>query len=471
VIVLSQARVDAHPMTTITEGPEMTRHHCVARLALSCCPLALLLVGWLAAVSPGVAAAAPYDEGLILSPPLTPSTQTARALASAAVNLPASVDLRADAPPVGDQGPVNSCAAWASDYTALGYWENRDGIGGGALEPMYTYSQLVGGQNVGTAIDANLNIAIGQGVDQQADYPQGNDDYRDLPTADETANATHWRLSGYQDLAVAPNAASTITQDSIEEALAGNEPVVIGIPIYNNFYDVTSADGGLYTGPEDGFTGDYHAVTALGYNASGLIIENSWGTGWGAGGFATLAWSFVNAYVQEASAVGDLVHVQPAIHGPASGLTGQTLSFSATATDSAALGALSDSYAWQIGPAGQTPSTYSGAGVSYRFPVAGIYDITVTTSDTLGQRTTVMLPVTITQSGRPTAKISTSPADLESVPDDTAVTRSLPISGRSVTGRQPTWPPRRTSTPAQAPTMPRSPSSTLPAYRSRPARP
>ncbi len=36
-----------------------------------------------------------------------------------------------------NQGQVGSCAAWASDYSALGYWENKEGIAGGGLEPMY----------------------------------------------------------------------------------------------------------------------------------------------------------------------------------------------------------------------------------------------------------------------------------------------------------------------------------------------
>ena len=38
--------------------------------------------------------------------------------------------------------------------------------------------------------------------------------------------------------------------------------------------------------------------------ATGVRIENSWGTSWGAGGFATLGWDFVESEVCEAEAAG-----------------------------------------------------------------------------------------------------------------------------------------------------------------------
>ena len=58
--------------------------------------------------------------------------------------LPASVDLSQYNPPVGDQGQVGSCTAWASGYYLRGWYAKRDGYyptggstGRDGFEPMY----------------------------------------------------------------------------------------------------------------------------------------------------------------------------------------------------------------------------------------------------------------------------------------------------------------------------------------------
>ena len=59
--------------------------------------------------------------------------------------------------------------------------------------------------------------------------------------------------------------------------LAAGDPVVIGIPVYYyNFFFVGSTNNGLYTSPSGSFEGD-HAIAALGYNSTGLVIENTRG--------------------------------------------------------------------------------------------------------------------------------------------------------------------------------------------------
>lgn len=80
--------------------------------------------------------------------------------------------------------------------------------------------------------------------------------------------------------------------------------MVIGVPVYNNFFS-SAAHTGYYTGPSGDLDG-YHAITALDYNTTGLVIENSWGTSWGNKGYATLSSSFVNGYVFDAVAVSSL---------------------------------------------------------------------------------------------------------------------------------------------------------------------
>jgi Papain family cysteine protease len=247
--------------------------------------------------------------GLVKTSPGRVSSAQSAAVRAEAVSLPASVDLTPYAMPVGNQGQVGSCAAWATDYSALGYWQNKQGIPGGGLEPMYTYSQVTGGHDVGSSIEGNLQIDE-QGVDNQTDYWQGNYDYWDMPATIEKAHAVNWKLTGFANLPIQPSPSSTLTQQSIEGALAAGLPVVIGIPVYDNFFYVGSANAGYYGAPSGNLDG-YHAIAALGYNSNGLVIENSWGTGWGNRGYATLSWSFVNRYVFDAVSVSPMRTGQP----------------------------------------------------------------------------------------------------------------------------------------------------------------
>lgn len=280
----------------------------VGALLAKALPGPAIVVGAVAMALPAPAAAAlPHGLGLIATRSASPTPRAAAAIRAAAAPLPDSVDLTPYAVAVGDQGLVNSCAAWATDYTALGYWENREGIAGGVLAPMYTYSQVASGQNVATTIASHLRIAEQQGVDNQADYWQGNHDYWDTPTSAESSNAADWKLTSFSELTTQPSSSSNVTQMSIEAALAAGDPVVIGFPVYDNFMTLDGSGGGFYAVPAGPYDGG-HAVTALGYNSTGLRVENSWGTSWGDSGYATLSWSFVNAYVDEAVSIGAVVY-------------------------------------------------------------------------------------------------------------------------------------------------------------------
>jgi hypothetical protein len=233
-----------------------------------------------------------------------PAVQRPVLQAAVQIGLPAAVDLSQYNPPVGDQGNVGSCVSWATGYYLRGWYARRDGYypaggagGTGSYAPMYLYSQLThgnGGPNVGTYFNDNLNILQQQGIDTRADYSQGDYDYRDLPTAGETASAAHIRLATYS------NVGGSNLQNWIEASLAGGNPVAIGIPVYPEF-DHASAASPLVDVPRPGESSrGGHAVFASKYDANGLWIENSWGTSFGLNGWAELSWSFVNQFAAEA---------------------------------------------------------------------------------------------------------------------------------------------------------------------------
>jgi Papain family cysteine protease len=232
------------------------------------------------------ASAAPLHGMGLLRP--TPHMQLTKAPEN--VSLPSSASLTQFAMPVGDQGQIGSCASWATVYSAMGYWENKDAIPppGPGGEPMYAYSQISHGVDNGSTIEAPLDIAKTQGIDSRADYFQGDFDFRDQPTAHERANALHWRSQGYTEL--------HLDQITIEAAISSGHPVVLGIPVYEDFWKNQNIDpSGVYpaSGNSRGNFEGNHAIAAMGYDSTGVVIENSWSTDWGNRGYATLRWSWL----------------------------------------------------------------------------------------------------------------------------------------------------------------------------------
>src|SRR4051794_10491369 len=364
-------------------GSVMTRHgRCrkKGRTALLALLFAFVLpssaLAWdspLQPVSPATDTTAEHGLGLDTSTiPTRFSTSAIEDVVVDAADLPATVDLTPWAMPSGNQGSVGSCAAWATDYSVLGYWMNKQHIAGGPLAPMFTYSQYSatysGGADRGSSLDYHAQVAKTGGIDALSDYAQGNFDFRTLPTAQQKANAVQWKVTSWQYLPTQQSATATVTQDSIKTALANGDPVVLGLPVYTSFDAVGAANHGFYNPTTIGTFRGNHAVTALGYDATGVRIQNQWDTWWGDNGFATLSWAFVNKYVFGAMEVGPMVDPDPVPKLVANPLItgqlgrGQTL----TATAGKYTASPTDfSYQWQRGDGttftditGATSSTY-----------------------------------------------------------------------------------------------------------------
>lgn len=243
-------------------------------------------------------------HGLGLTPVAHHQVATPR-LRLGATPLPTSVDLSPWAVPVGDQGTLSSCVTWAIDYAMLGWYSRHQGHVGEPFAPMYAYSQIEaanGWQDEGADVDEAYTIAEQQGIDTQADYPQGTNDWRDLPTdAQHVAAAAH-KTTGFHYLYASwPNPAGAAAQPAIEGALAAAQPVALSIPVYGRFERLTSTSDTMTAADATGTLLGYHEVLAIGYDATGVRIQNSWGTSWGDAGFATLGWDFVAGYSLDAS--------------------------------------------------------------------------------------------------------------------------------------------------------------------------
>jgi hypothetical protein len=98
----------------------------------------------------------------------------------------------------------------------------------------------------------------------------------------------------------------TPSVDVIKSALYDHGPVPATMAVYTDFFSYVS---GIYSYSSGNLAG-YHAVLIVGYNDSDqyFIVKNSWGTGWGEGGFFRIAYSELSSPTQ--FAYGVLVYIQ-----------------------------------------------------------------------------------------------------------------------------------------------------------------
>lgn len=82
----------------------------------------------------------------------------------------------------------------------------------------------------------------------------------------------------------------------MKQCLAERFPFVFGFNVPESFMSEKMAETGIMTMPKKGeqFVGG-HAVVAIGYNdlTKRILVQNSWGTGWGRKGLFTMPYSFI----------------------------------------------------------------------------------------------------------------------------------------------------------------------------------
>jgi hypothetical protein len=265
-------------------------------LALFSAPLARAAVNLPAANPP---AAEAHGLGLLPTSGLSKGVSPAlTGVVADAAALPASVDLSAWAPPVGNQGTLNSCASWVTGYYYR-YWLRNHLTGEtSTFAPMFLYSQLTHGADSGSSIGDNVALLQSQGIPHEADYAQGPLDYRTQPTPAEVQAAAPYRATSGSYL-MFDTGVGTEAQVAIEASLAAGRPVILTFPLYSNFIGANSSNYFVDVPSADMTPHGYHGAFVARYDAQGVWLENSWGTGWGQAGWAELSWAFVNQYAAE----------------------------------------------------------------------------------------------------------------------------------------------------------------------------
>jgi C1A family cysteine protease len=218
------------------------------------------------------------------------------ALPPAASFLPASADLSADFPAPGDQGRQDSCVAWAAGYALKSYQERVDKAWSLAddshlMSPSFIFNQIKAGDgSIGSYMEDALNLLLIKGVCSLATMPYDFTDDSRQPSPAAFAEAASYKISSW----------SRINQDSVADIkgfILDGKPVLVGIKVFHDF-DTLSPSNPVYDSDAKSSRGS-HAIVLLGYDDSMQAFKfiNSWGKGWGLGGYGWLAYALVPSAV------------------------------------------------------------------------------------------------------------------------------------------------------------------------------
>jgi len=207
--------------------------------------------------------------------------------------LPPRVDLRAQHPPVYDQGPLGSCTAQAI-AAALEFAQARQGQADvftpSRLFIYYNERAILGtvDEDSGAMLRDGIKSVARQGGPHESLWPHLVARFRRKPSAAAYRDGLRHEAIRYQRL-----------PQSIEQllgCLADGYPFVFGFSVYESFESGAVAQSGVVPLPRRGeaLIGG-HAVAAVGYDQprQRFLIRNSWGRSWGDGGYATMPYTYL----------------------------------------------------------------------------------------------------------------------------------------------------------------------------------
>lgn len=234
---------------------------------------------------------------------------------SSGIKVRPEVDPRADLPLVFDQMQLGSCTANATD-AAFEYDSWLDvGVDYGTLSRMWTYwqerkleSELGQGDTGAMGHDA-FRVAKSIGICAEADWPYDPAKYNDpayfdpaMPPYAAVQGASHYMLTKTYGTPAQ-------TEAVFKQVLSNRQTIAFGFSVYESFESPDVARSGIVPMPgmdEQQLGG--HEVLLVGYlkaMPNYFLVRNSWGTGWGIGGYFLMP----VAYVLDSNLSGDWITI------------------------------------------------------------------------------------------------------------------------------------------------------------------
>jgi len=208
--------------------------------------------------------------------------------------LPAKVDLTPQCPKeVYDQGQLGSCTANAI-AGALEFDQIKEGDKS-TFTPsrlFICYNERAMEHTVNTDSGAQIRDGIKSvgsiGAPPETDWPYDTKKFTETPPAKAFSDAPLGKALQYQRVPQVLN--------QMKGCLASGYPFVFGFTVYESFESQQVATTGVVSMPAAGekVLGG-HAVVAVGYDdtTQRFIVRNSWGPGWGKGGYFTMPYAYL----------------------------------------------------------------------------------------------------------------------------------------------------------------------------------
>ena len=207
--------------------------------------------------------------------------------------LPPQEDLRPECPKeVYDQGQLGSCTANAI-AGALQFDQIKQSLHTFIPSRLFIYyNERVMEGTVGTDSGAQIRDGIKSvgsiGAPPETDWPYVINEFAMKPPTKAYKDAPLGKALQYQRVP------QVLTQ--MKGCLASGYPFVYGFTVYESFESPQVAQTGVVPMPAAGekVLGG-HAVLAVGYddNSQRFIVRNSWGPGWGMGGYFTVPYAYL----------------------------------------------------------------------------------------------------------------------------------------------------------------------------------
>jgi C1A family cysteine protease len=207
--------------------------------------------------------------------------------------LPPMVDLRAQCPPVYDQGELGSCSAnsLGGAYQFEQMKQKETNFIPSRLFIYYNERAMEGTINVdaGASLRDGMKSLADTGVCPETLWPYVISRFKKKPCDNCYKVASGNTVIEY--LRITPH-----TLYETKHCLSDGYPVIFGFTVFESMMSDEVAQTGIVPmpGPQESPMGG-HAVLAVGYDDSKecILVRNSWGTGWGLSGYFWLPYKYV----------------------------------------------------------------------------------------------------------------------------------------------------------------------------------
>jgi hypothetical protein len=228
-------------------------------------------------------------------------------MVAAAAPIPASKDLRVAWWKVADQGSTGSCVGWATADSVLRWHFVKAGrlsttdmlsprfvwMASKETDPIITRPTTFI-ETEGTSLKSALDIARKFGVVRDAVLPFGTGKLY------AGQGSTFYAIAAQRKITAYFNLGSSLT--NWRTWLATKGPILTRLNV-DTTWDLATANDGKLDEYNADVTRGGHAVALVGYKPDRFIVRNSWGTGWGDGGFAYASYDYAQEAFTEAYGV------------------------------------------------------------------------------------------------------------------------------------------------------------------------